>query len=580
MGVTWRPSQRKWECRIQREGKPRGLGSFHSEEVAARAFDAAARRLRGKGAHGGKMTSGPRWVLNFPTDTERRRKDEQEVHNKKEESEEEEQENASEVSDDENSEDERPGRETKLHGRFVDLSAGGMLQLYCNSKGVFYTDSCSLPRRRRYLTEPQWVVDEDGQRLGKGPQAALLRGESDSGDSSSGSESGDDQSEAEELAAPSRNDRGVYGLGASNNGDGEKGKAVCPGASWDAAQDAELARLVAKMGPAFDQIAPRLTVPRTTDGARYRWYTALGPAGQVTALQQAYLRLYNKPPAGPAASQREWLRGKIAQKDQESEESSGESSGAETSRTVAGKKKESNKATAKSPAAAAARAALPSHISAGTSGGGRHEEELDEAAARAKAAEEAARWRRFGCCGQTLCWCQGAPRARVPPRRSRARRTTGAQQVYQFGAMWAELGLDVASILARREGSTGTEYRVLWKGYPLDEATWEPKSNLDCDRLIEQFEASNGDTVAAETQPPSAKRHKPTSARSRPRRNSVQPSRFAEVSHLIPTSFNYRELAKQQEHQEAAAEAAAEAADLAQAHSQEMHGAAVAATRR
>lgn len=143
---------------------------------------------------------------------------------------------------------------------------------------------------------------------------------------------------------------------------------------------------------------------------------------------------------------------------------------------------------------------------------------------------------------------------------------------------WAELGLDVASILARREGSTGTEYRVLWKGYPLDEATWEPKSNLDCDGLIEQFEASNGDAVAAETQPPSPKRHKPTPARSRPRRNSVQPSRFAEVSHLIPTSFNYRELAKQQEHEEAAAEA--EAADPAQAHGQELHGAAaVAATR-
>eukprot|EP01045_Picozoa_sp_COSAG04_P013215 COSAG04_NODE_924_length_9380_cov_8.463312_6_plen_934_part_00 len=60
------------------------------------------------------------------------------------------------------------------------------------------------------------------------------------------------------------------------------------------------------------------------------------------------------------------------------------------------------------------------------------EAELDEAAARAKAAEEAAQWRRFSCCGKTRCWCQGAPRTRIPPRRSPGRRTTGAQQEFQF----------------------------------------------------------------------------------------------------------------------------------------------------
>ena len=83
---------------------------------------------------------------------------------------------------------------------------------------------------------------------------------------------------------------------------------------WDDAQDAELARLVSKMGTAFDRIARRLSVPRTVDGVRYRWYTALGPEGQIPALKQAYLQLYEKPALGLKANDREWLRAKIAEK--------------------------------------------------------------------------------------------------------------------------------------------------------------------------------------------------------------------------------------------------------------------------
>lgn len=38
------------------------------------------------------------------------------------------------------------------------------------------------------------------------------------------------------------------------------------------------------------------------------------------------------------------------------------------------------------------------------------------------------------------------------------------------------------------------EFRVKWVGYPLDESTWEPESNLNCPDLIDIFERSLDDT--------------------------------------------------------------------------------------
>ena len=68
VGVSWRKDRRRWEARISHEGRLQGLGYFaeEEEESAARAFDAAARRLRGNSAHGGGNEG--RWRLNFPTE--------------------------------------------------------------------------------------------------------------------------------------------------------------------------------------------------------------------------------------------------------------------------------------------------------------------------------------------------------------------------------------------------------------------------------------------------------------------------------------------------------------------------------
>ena len=64
VGVSWFKPQRRWRAEIRHEGRNQSLGYFAEEEAAARAFDEAARRLRGDRAHG----SGRR--LNFPTESE------------------------------------------------------------------------------------------------------------------------------------------------------------------------------------------------------------------------------------------------------------------------------------------------------------------------------------------------------------------------------------------------------------------------------------------------------------------------------------------------------------------------------
>ena len=73
VGVAWDKRALRWKCYITHDGKRHNLGRFNldDETEAARAFDTAARRLRGDDAHGGgsyRPQGGTQWLrLNFPT---------------------------------------------------------------------------------------------------------------------------------------------------------------------------------------------------------------------------------------------------------------------------------------------------------------------------------------------------------------------------------------------------------------------------------------------------------------------------------------------------------------------------------
>jgi hypothetical protein len=68
-------SGHKWSASIRHGGKTKFLGYFEAAEDAARAYDAAARELRGEAAHGALLANGSvsRFRVNFPTAKERRR---------------------------------------------------------------------------------------------------------------------------------------------------------------------------------------------------------------------------------------------------------------------------------------------------------------------------------------------------------------------------------------------------------------------------------------------------------------------------------------------------------------------------
>jgi len=63
--VCWDKRDGKWAASIKHDGKLTRKGRFSTEEEAARAFDDAARELRGGAAHGAKFK------LNFPTVAEK-----------------------------------------------------------------------------------------------------------------------------------------------------------------------------------------------------------------------------------------------------------------------------------------------------------------------------------------------------------------------------------------------------------------------------------------------------------------------------------------------------------------------------
>jgi hypothetical protein len=67
VGAAWFARTGRWKSAIKQDKKNLSLGYFDSQAAAARAYDAAARKLRGDQAHGGLSPGNHVYVLNFPT---------------------------------------------------------------------------------------------------------------------------------------------------------------------------------------------------------------------------------------------------------------------------------------------------------------------------------------------------------------------------------------------------------------------------------------------------------------------------------------------------------------------------------
>ena len=55
-----------------------------------------------------------------------------------------------------------------------------------------------------------------------------------------------------------------------------------------------------------------------------------------------------------------------------------------------------------------------------------------------------------------------------------------------------DLEYEVERVLAHRRVNGQLQYKVFWKGYPEEQASWEPIENLNCDDLIRDYEVLRG----------------------------------------------------------------------------------------
>ncbi|KAJ1043582.1 hypothetical protein NDA10_003630 [Ustilago hordei] len=61
-----------------------------------------------------------------------------------------------------------------------------------------------------------------------------------------------------------------------------------------------------------------------------------------------------------------------------------------------------------------------------------------------------------------------------------------------------DLDFEVEALIDKRSHNGTTEYKVLWRGYSEEAASWEPVENLNCPDLIQEYEVSEGGQVRRE----------------------------------------------------------------------------------
>ncbi|KAJ1041204.1 hypothetical protein NDA10_002107 [Ustilago hordei] len=62
-----------------------------------------------------------------------------------------------------------------------------------------------------------------------------------------------------------------------------------------------------------------------------------------------------------------------------------------------------------------------------------------------------------------------------------------------------DLDFEVEALINKRSHNGTTEYKVLWRGYSEEAASWEPVENLNCPDLIPEYEVSEGGRVSRQS---------------------------------------------------------------------------------
>ncbi|UTT89453.1 hypothetical protein NDA17_006493 [Ustilago hordei] len=62
-----------------------------------------------------------------------------------------------------------------------------------------------------------------------------------------------------------------------------------------------------------------------------------------------------------------------------------------------------------------------------------------------------------------------------------------------------DLDFEVEALINKHSHNRTTEYKVLWRGYSEEAASWEPVENLNCPDLIQEYEVSEGGRVSRQS---------------------------------------------------------------------------------